>query len=101
MPSRKSRTPTVQKGKRGRKPPPPGETRRQAFIRICTGRTTSALDAIRVISNLARGAYDWSMEDVDRVAKTLHQQIDLMVEEFKKAQEPVSKELVPFSLADE
>jgi hypothetical protein len=97
----KASNPTPAKGKRGRKPPPPNETRRQAFLRIGNGRTLSALDGIRLIGNLARGAYDWSMDDVEHIEAALKQQIGIMVEEFKKALEPPPvKETVDFSLAD-
>jgi hypothetical protein len=90
------------KGKRGRKTPPANETRREAFLRIANYRTTNALYDIRLLGNLARGAYEWSMEDVTRIEGALKKQIVLLIEEFKKATEtPVKTDVVEFSLTDD
>jgi hypothetical protein len=96
MAARKARAGS--KGKRGRKPPPPGETKRDRFVRIARVRMVNALEAIRLLSNMARGDYEWSMDDIHKMEVALQQQIELVKKEYETAKAPVSRDLVPFDI---
>lgn len=72
------------KGKRGRKPPPPGETDRDRFLRIGNARMINALKAIELMENLSRGAYEWSLADVDAMERKLIEQAQRTANEFRR-----------------
>lgn len=83
--------------KKGRKPPPPGETARERFLRIGQPRVANAVRDIRLIGNLARGAYEWTDRDVALIQSTLYRAVDDMMKDFaavQGAKAPVTKGVV-------
>lgn len=60
-------------GTRGRKSVPPGETRRERFIRLGQYRARNAIQAIRLVGQLAAPTYEWTKEDSDKILGTLHE----------------------------
>ena len=70
--------------KPGRKPPPPGETRRDTFVRLANARVNAALDAISLIGNLAnRKNYSFRSDDVDRIEEALFEGVRMMIAAFR------------------
>jgi len=58
--------------------------KRDRFVRLAETRTAKAMQAIRVIGNLAnRSNYEFTDEDVKKIAKTLHAEVDAMVARFR------------------
>lgn len=97
-PKAKAKTVKKAKGKRGRHAPPPNETRRERFNRLANGRMTTTLEHIRILGNMSRGDYEWTVDDAKKMAAALTKQIALMVEEYVQAKTPTKRELVPFVL---
>lgn len=87
-----------QPAKKGRKPPPPNETARERFLRIGQPRVANAVHAIRLIGNLARGAYEWTERDVRLMSAALREAIEHMEAEYAAVQgtKAPSKEPVKF-----
>lgn len=67
--------------KRGRKPPPPGETKRGKFLRVGASRMNNALYYVELIGNLSHPDYQWTDEDVAKMRQALLDKID---ETFKR-----------------
>jgi len=58
--------------------------KRDKFVRLAEARTTKAMQSIRVIGNLAnRSNYEFNEDDVRKIAKTLHSEVDAMVARFR------------------
>lgn len=83
--------------KRGRKPPPHEESARERFLRIGNGRMVNALHTMDLLGNLCRGAYDWTMEDVDKMEATLIEKAKSIADQYRKARGGVKKVLPDFS----
>ena len=53
--------------------------KRDKFVELAEGRTRNAIKAIRVIGKLGnKNAYEFSEADVNKIAKALIREIDLM-----------------------
>jgi len=53
--------------------------KREKFVKLAETRTRNAIRAIRVIAKLGnKNAYDFSEADVNKIAKALIREIDLM-----------------------
>ena len=85
--------------KRGRKPPPDNETARDRFIRIGNARMVNALHGIKLIGNLSRGAYEWTLDDIDRMERALVEQVRETAEEFRRLKTATKKEKPEFSFS--
>lgn len=60
-------------------PEQPVRDKRGKFIELATNRVTRTIKDIRLIGNLSnRSAYEYSDEDVKKIAKTLQRELDLM-----------------------
>ena len=54
-------------------------TRREKFVELAQNRTRNAIKAIRVIGKLGnKNAYDFTESDVNKIAKALTREIELM-----------------------
>jgi ribosomal protein L7/L12 len=54
-------------------------TKREKFVELAQNRTKNAIKAIRVISKLGnKNAYDFTESDVNKIAKALTREIELM-----------------------
>lgn len=57
--------------------------KRSKFVQLANQRVTKAVDQIRLIGNLSnRAAYDFSDEDVRKIAKALQRALDTMKGRF-------------------
>lgn len=57
--------------------------KRGKFVELATNRVNRAIKDIRLIGNLSnRSAYEYSDEDVKKIAKTLQRELDLMKQRF-------------------
>lgn len=57
--------------------------KRGKFIELATNRVNRTIKDIRLIGNLSnRAAYEYSEEDVKKIAKTLQRELDLMKHRF-------------------
>ncbi|MCZ2103417.1 MAG: hypothetical protein LC137_03465 [Burkholderiales bacterium] len=53
--------------------------KRGKFVELATNRVSRTIKHIRLIGNLSnRSAYEYSDEDVKKIAKTLQRELDLM-----------------------
>jgi hypothetical protein len=58
--------------------------KREKFVRLAEARTAKAMQSIRVIGNLAnKSNYDYTDDDVRKISKTLHAEVDAMVARFR------------------
>ena len=58
--------------------------KRDKFVRLAEARTAKAMHSIRVIGNLAnRSNYEFNDDDVRKIAKTLHAEVDAIVARFR------------------
>ena len=58
---------------------PPVRDKRGKFIELATNRVNRTVKDIRLIGNLSnRSAYEYSEEDVKKIARTLQRELDLM-----------------------
>lgn len=73
--------------KKGRKPPPPNETPRAAFLRLAPTRLKRAVLLIRQMGNFAEGRYDWNDKDVAQMQMVLYEAVNDMVKRYAKVQE--------------
>ncbi|HJU20469.1 MAG TPA: hypothetical protein VJ770_28790 [Stellaceae bacterium] len=74
----------VARRKPGRKPPPPGETRREAFVRLANARVQEAIDRITLIGNLANTKnYTRTAEDVNQIEAALLEAVRLTIAAFR------------------
>jgi hypothetical protein len=70
--------------------------KRAKFVELAQNRTKNALKAIRVIGKLGnKNAYEFSDADVNKIAKALSREIDLMKARMSSTG---SKESVEFNL---
>ena len=54
-------------------------TKREKFVELAQNRTKNAIKAIRVIAKLGnKNAYDFTETDVNKIAKALTREIELM-----------------------
>lgn len=54
-------------------------SKREKFVELAEGRTRNAIKAIRVIGKLGnKNAYDFSEADVNKIAKALTREIEMM-----------------------
>src|SRR5713101_7385000 len=60
----------------------PGETKAEAFVRLGDKRVTKALQAIRIIGNLAGSAYDYTDEQVKLIEDVLMQALAETITRF-------------------
>lgn len=57
--------------------------KRGKFVELATNRVNRTVKDIRLIGNLSnRSAYEYSEEDVKKIAKTLQRELDLMKQRF-------------------
>jgi hypothetical protein len=64
----------------------PGETKRDAFVRLATKRTTVVLDRIRILSNCANAsAYEYTDEDVRKIFTAIEEELRLARSRFQGA----------------
>lgn len=76
--------PVPQRQKPGRKPPPPGESRRATFVRLANKRVSDAIDQITLIGNLAnRKNYSFNSSDVDQIEAALVEAVRLTMAAFR------------------
>ena len=56
-----------------------GTQKREKFVELAQSRTRNAIKAIRVISKLGnKNAYEFSESDVNKIAKALTREVDLL-----------------------
>ena len=61
--------------------------KRDRFVRLAEARTAKAMQSIHVIGNLSnRSNYDFTDDDVRKMAKTLHAEVDAMAARFRTSQ---------------
>lgn len=87
----------AQAGKRGRKPPPPGETKRDKFVRLCEHRMNKAVRAIELLGNLTAPHYAWTPEDEERMHSALMDAIERTFARFE-ARAPRDEDASKFKL---
>jgi len=64
------------------------DPRRADFVRLAEGRTSRAIEQIRLLGNLSNlGAYDYSQADVDQILETLETEIAATRSRFATALE--------------
>jgi ribosomal protein L7/L12 len=57
----------------------PKATKREKFVELAQNRTKNAIKAIRVIAKLGnKNAYDFTESDVNKIAKALTREIEMM-----------------------
>jgi len=57
--------------------------KRGKFVELATNRVNRTVKDLRLIGNLSnRSAYEYSDEDVKKIAKTLQRELDLMKQRF-------------------
>lgn len=60
--------------------------KRENFVRLAEARVSKAMQAIRVVGNLAnRSNYEYSDDDVRRIVEALKGEIDALQGRFKKS----------------
>lgn len=65
---------------------PPGEGRREKFIRLANRRVNRALDDLRLIGNLAnRTHYEFTEDDVRKIIKYLEDEVKNVKQKFEQA----------------
>ena len=70
--------------------------KRRKFVELAERRTVNAIKAIRVIGKLGnKNAYDYTDADVNKIAKALTREVDLMKARMSSTG---SKEAVDFTL---
>lgn len=70
--------------------------KREKFVELAEGRTRNAIKAIRVIGKLGnKNAYEFTEADVNKIAKALTREIELMKARMSSTG---SKESVDFTL---
>lgn len=77
----------------GRRAPPANETARARFLRIGQPRMVSAVRAIRLLGNLARGDYAWDDRDVSAMQATLLDEVSKVVTQFSLARSKAKQEV--------
>lgn len=70
--------------KRGRKPPPENETKREKFLRLAHPRLIKAIKAVRVLTNFARGDYEWDDRDVIYMETMLQRELNELKQAFSR-----------------
>lgn len=61
------------------------ETKREAFIRLATKRTTVVIDRIRVLSNCANPyAYEYTEEDVRKIFAAIERELKTARAKFQQ-----------------
>jgi len=59
------------------------ESRREKFIRLANFRTTSALDKLRLIGNLAnKSNYDYADDDIKKIFNAIEEQLKIVKNKF-------------------
>jgi hypothetical protein len=74
---------TDKPGKRGRKTPPSGESKRDRFVRLGEKRVLKAVEAISLIGNLSAPHYDWNEDDLDKMHTALMDAIERTFARFE------------------
>lgn len=65
-------------------PQPVRESKEEAFLRMAEPRVTKALDAIRLVGNLAnRSSYEFQPEDIEAISATLRKALADMESRFR------------------
>jgi len=97
-----SQTPTPAPGRLGRKPPPPGETRRGSFVRLANERVNKAIYQITLIGNLAnRKNYSYKPEDVDKIEAALNDAVRQTIAAFRSPKATVPNFRLPLDGEEE
>lgn len=65
---------------------PKNETKQQKFVRIAAPRVTKVLTALRLLSNCAGSGYEYSPDQMNRVASTISKAVEDMKSCFAKRQ---------------
>ena len=81
MATRKAKA--VEVPRRGRKPVPTGESRHDKFLRLAADRVTNTLDQIRLIGNLSGVNYEFKVEEILKIKRTLHEAVDDEMKRFE------------------
>lgn len=72
------------------------EDKREKFVQLAQNRTRNAIKAIRVIAKLGnKNAYDFTDADVNKIAKALTREVDLLKARMSSSG---GKESIDFSL---
>lgn len=65
------------------------ETKRDKFTRLAESRMNNALKQIQLIGNLSNtSAYDYTLEDVDKILRTLRKAVNELEDTFKGDSRP-------------
>lgn len=73
-----------------------GADKRAKFVELAQNRTRNAIKSIRVIGKLGnKNAYEFSEADVNKIAKALNREVELMKARMSSSS---SKESVDFAL---
>lgn len=71
--------------RRGRKPPPENESKRQRFLRLANVRMTNTIKEIRKLGNFARSSnYEVTEADVSLMQDTLYREVDAVIKEYAR-----------------
>lgn len=66
-----------------------GETKRDAFKRLATQRTTAVLERLRILGNCANaGLYEYTDEDVKRIFRAIEAEIRTIKAKFSNSNVP-------------
>ena len=71
-------------GTRGRRPAPVGESKRDKFRRLGEHRSRNVFASLRLVSNLAAPAYEWTEADVGKIFGNIRTAVDRAESEFAK-----------------
>lgn len=63
-------------------PAAPAETKRQKFTRLGGIRMAKAIQAIRVIGNLAGSGYEYTPADVQKIQTALNGEVNTLIQKF-------------------
>lgn len=77
-----ARKPVKTAARKGRKPPPPNETRRDRFCRIGERRVNDVLGKIMLLGNLSSPNYECTAEDLHNMRQTLDDAIEIAFARF-------------------
>jgi len=63
---------------------PPGETKRERFVRIAERRTQQVLEKLRILGNCSnRGIYEFTDDEVDKIFRAILRQVDITRAQFE------------------
>lgn len=89
---------TAPKGKSGRKPVDPHETKAAKFIRLGKHRVLRALKAIRVVGNLAGASYEYTPAQVAKISSDLETELKIALKRFQPREPGAEKPAETYEL---